>query len=130
MRPRRRKLSPEPFETRSQLWQSLGLGEQIRPDEEKRARGGLIFALILIGAVLIAYEHRDPLAPGYGTAPRVATVLALVIAGSGATRWLGRGVALRITATPQQSKDGSQLAEEVLGVLRMSTEWIGSANHS
>jgi small conductance mechanosensitive channel len=92
VRPRRRKLSPELFETRSHVWNSLGLGEEIRPREAKRARGGLVLALLLIAGALVAYEHRGQLLPGYGTAVRIATVIILVIAGSAATHWLGRGV--------------------------------------
>jgi small conductance mechanosensitive channel len=93
MRPRRRKLIPEMFETRSHVWQSLGLGEEIQPREVKRARGGLALAPLLIASTLVPYEHRSQLLPGYGLAIRIATVVVLVIAGTAATHWLGRGVA-------------------------------------
>jgi small conductance mechanosensitive channel len=81
------------FETRSHAWNSVGLGEEIEPREAKRAQGWLALALLLIAAVLVTYEHRGQLLPGYGTATRFATVILLVIAGSAATHWLGRGVA-------------------------------------
>lgn len=89
----RRRLPPELFETRSHAWQSVGLGEELQARSSRKATGGLLLSLLLIAAVLVAYDNRAELLPGYGTAVRVATVIVLVIVGSAATHWLGRGIA-------------------------------------
>lgn len=93
MPPLRRRLPPELFETRSHAWQSVGLGEQVQARQSKRAAGGFLLALLLIAAVLVVYDHRAQLLPGYGTPVRIATVAVLVVVGSAATHWVGRGIA-------------------------------------
>lgn len=93
MPPLRRRLPPELFETRSHAWQSVGLGEELQTRSSRKATGGLLLSLLLIAAVLVVYDNRAELLPGYGTPVRVATVIVLVIVGSAATHWLGRGIA-------------------------------------
>jgi len=93
MPPLRRRLPPELFETRSHAWQSVGLGKELQTRSSRRATGGLLLSLLLIAAVLVVYDNRAQLLPGYGTTVRVATVIVLVIVGSAATHWLGRGIA-------------------------------------
>lgn len=93
MPPLRRRLPPELFETRSHAWRSVGLGEELQTRSSRKATGGLLLSLLLIAAVLVVYDNRGELLPGYGTAVRVATVIVLVIVGSAATHWLGRGIA-------------------------------------
>jgi small-conductance mechanosensitive channel len=80
------------FDSHTQQWHEVGLGEEIE-DRAARARGTVVVLLALIAGVLIAFAHRQDLFPGYGTAARVITVVALVLLGMGLARALGRGVA-------------------------------------
>jgi len=88
----RRRLPSELFETRTDAWESAGLGEEIEGANRGRPTAGLLVALIVIAGVLIIYGYRSDLAPGYETWVRVGTVVVLVIAGSAAAAWLGRWV--------------------------------------
>jgi small conductance mechanosensitive channel len=88
----RRKLSRELFETRSHVWQALGLGEELTPRVSKKAFAGLAVALGVLALTLIVYDHRAQIAPGYGNWFRIGTVLVLVIVGSAATHWLARAL--------------------------------------
>ncbi len=90
MRPTRRRLPPELFETRSHAWRSVGLSEELERKPSKRTKGGLLLALALFAAALVVYGRRAELAPGYETVVRVAAVVVLVLAGSAAVHWFGR----------------------------------------
>lgn len=90
MRPARRRLPPELFETRSHAWQSAGLSEELERKPSKRTMGGLLLALALFAAALVVYGRRAELAPGFETVVRIATVIVLVLAGAAAVHWLGR----------------------------------------
>jgi small-conductance mechanosensitive channel len=94
--PRRRKLSPELFETRSHVWQSLGLGDELAPRLSRKAFGWLLVALLVIAATLVVYDHRGQIAPGYGNWIRLGTVVVLVVVGTAATHWLARGLSPRL----------------------------------
>lgn len=85
---RRRKLSREMFETRSQAWHSLGLGDELLPRAPSKGFGGLIVALLVLAATLVVYSHRHQIAPGAGGWVRIGTVAVLVIVGSAAAHWL------------------------------------------
>lgn len=89
---RRRKLPRELFETRSHVWQALGLGEELTPRVSKKAFAGLAVALGVLALTLVVYDHRAQIAPGYGNWFRIGTVLILVIVGSAATHWLARAL--------------------------------------
>ncbi|MGV1050060.1 MAG: mechanosensitive ion channel domain-containing protein [Solirubrobacterales bacterium] len=88
----RRRLPRELFETRSHVWQALGLGEELAPKVSKKAFGGLLAALLVIAGTLVVYDHRAQIAPGYGDWFRIGTVVVLVIVGSAATHWLTRAL--------------------------------------
>ncbi len=89
MHPFRRRIRPDLFETRTDAWNSAGLGEELEPAVGRASRGGLLVALLILAAVLIAYGRRAELAPGYETWIKVSTIVILVIAGSAAATWLG-----------------------------------------
>ncbi len=89
MLPFRRRFRPDLFETRTDAWNSAGLGEELEPIAGKASRRGLLAALLIIAAVLVAYGRRAELAPGYEAWIQVSTVVVLVIAGSAAATWLG-----------------------------------------
>jgi small conductance mechanosensitive channel len=94
---RRPKLPRELFETRTHAWQSLGLGDQLTPPKRsRRALGGLLVALVVLAATLVAYSERQRLAPGYGEWIRIGAVVVLVIVGGAATHWLSQGLSPRL----------------------------------
>jgi small-conductance mechanosensitive channel len=96
---RERKLSAErlramnAFESRTEEWRQVGLGEEIDRAKVQRARGGAFLFLVLIAGVLFLFSQRQALFPGLGTPVRIATVAALVILGWGLARLLGQGFA-------------------------------------
>ncbi len=81
------------FDSRTQQWHEVGLGEQIDTGRAARARGSLVVILILLGGVIVAFSQRHTLFPGQGTPVRIATVIALVILGMALARALGRSLA-------------------------------------
>jgi small-conductance mechanosensitive channel len=84
------------FETRSHVWQQLGLGDELSPRVSRKAFGGLIAALVVLAATLVVYSQRAKIAPGYEELVRIGTVVVLVIVGSAATHWLARGLSPRL----------------------------------
>jgi small conductance mechanosensitive channel len=82
-----------PFESRTEVWREVGLGEQVDRAQAQRARGSAVLFLALIALVLIVFDRRQELFPGGGTPVRVATVAALVLLGWGLARSVGRGLA-------------------------------------
>jgi small conductance mechanosensitive channel len=96
MKPRSRKIPRELFETRSQAWHSLGLGDELLPKAPRRGFGGLLVALVVLAATLVVYSHRHQVAPGAGGWIRIATVAVLAIVGSAATHWLAQSLAPRL----------------------------------
>lgn len=80
------------FETRSHAWREAGLESEIDRRERKRARGQLLVFGLLIAGVLVLFSHRADLFPGYGTAVRAGTVIALIVLGWGFAQSLGRGL--------------------------------------
>jgi len=80
------------FESRTEVWREVGLGSEIDRREAHRAQGGAILTLLLIAAVLVAFDHRKTLFPGYGTEARIGTVVLIVILGWTLARSLGRGL--------------------------------------
>jgi small-conductance mechanosensitive channel len=82
-----------PFESRTEVWREVGLGDQVDRAQAQRARGGAAIILLLIAGVLIAFNQRRELFGGGGTPVRIATVAALVVLGWALARSLGRGLA-------------------------------------
>lgn len=78
------------FETRTDQWYEAGLGEQIVVKPEERTWPKLILFALLITGVLVAFNHRQDIAPGYGTEARILTALLLFVFGWGFTSALGR----------------------------------------
>jgi len=92
----RRRIPRELFETRSHAWTSIGLGDELAPKVSRKALGGLLLAVIVLIATLFVYYNRHTIAPGYGPWIRVGTVLVLILVGSAAIHWLGRGLSPRL----------------------------------
>jgi small-conductance mechanosensitive channel len=78
------------FETRTDQWHEAGLGREITEQQQARNWPRLILFAALIAAVLVAFNHRQDIAPGYGTEARIATALLLFIFGWGFASALGR----------------------------------------
>ncbi len=81
------------FESRTQVWRQVGLGEEIDRGDAQKARGGAVVLTLLIAAVLVAFDRRREIFGTGGTPVRVATVAALVVLGWALARNLGRGLA-------------------------------------
>jgi small-conductance mechanosensitive channel len=87
------KRPANPFESRTEIWREVGLGEQVDRATAKRARSQTLVFIALIAFVLLAFDRRHELFPGGGTPVRVATVAALVVLGWGLARAIGQGLA-------------------------------------
>lgn len=81
------------FESRTEVWRQVGLGEEISRGDARKSRGGAVVLALLIAGVLFAFDHRRDIFGTGGTPVRVATVAALVVLGWALARNLGRGVA-------------------------------------
>ncbi len=93
----RRRLPRDLFETRSHVWHSLGLGDELAPRAvSKKSLLGLLLALAVLAATLVVYSQRHRLTPGYGQWVQIGTVVVLVIVGSAATHWLSRLLSPRL----------------------------------
>lgn len=78
------------FETRTDQWHEAGLGEQIVDRPQGATWPRLVLFAALTAAVLVAFNHRQDIAPGYGTEARILTALLLFIFGWGFAAALGR----------------------------------------
>ena len=78
------------FETRTHRWHEAGLGEEIVGTPQGRTWPKLLLFSVLIAAVLFAFNHRQDIAPGYGTEARILTAILLFILGWGFASALGR----------------------------------------
>jgi small-conductance mechanosensitive channel len=81
------------FESRTEVWRQVGLGAEVDAAKATRARGRLVVQLIFLIAVLVLFNQRSTLFPGYELEVRIATVVALVAVGVGIARSLGSGMA-------------------------------------
>lgn len=80
------------FETRTDAWREVGLGDEVLEPPQKKSWPQLILFAILITGVLVAFNHRHDIAPGYGTEARILTALLLFIFGWGFASALGRTI--------------------------------------
>lgn len=80
------------FETRTHAWREVGLGDEIRPPDPRRAWPRLIVFSLLIAAVLVTFDHRQEWFPGHGTEARISTAALLFIFGWGFASALGKTI--------------------------------------
>lgn len=80
------------FETRTDQWHQAGLGEEIKADQPGRTWPRLVVFAVLIAAVLVAFNHRADIAPGYDTEARIVTAVLLFGFGWGFAAALGRTI--------------------------------------
>src|SRR6476469_6407425 len=81
------------FESRTEVWRQVGLGEEISSTDARRSRGGAAVLIALIVGVLVVFDHRRQIFGTGGTPVRAGTVAALVVLGWALARNLGRGLA-------------------------------------
>jgi small-conductance mechanosensitive channel len=86
------------FETRSEAWEKVGLAINVNQRAIRKAQSEAAVLLPMIIAVLVLFDHRVDLIgpktePGWDTAIRIATVVALVGLGGGVARDIGRAAA-------------------------------------
>lgn len=69
------------FESRTEIWREVGLGQEIsRGDARKAGREAIVLLLLIVG-VLIAYNHRAELFPDAGKAIRYGTAALIALLG-------------------------------------------------
>ncbi len=81
------------FESRTEVWQEVGLGEEINRGDVRRARREAIVLLLLIAAVIVAFAERDTLFPDAGKPLRYIVAVVLAILGWALARTVARGLA-------------------------------------
>ncbi|MGK2931358.1 MAG: mechanosensitive ion channel family protein [Solirubrobacterales bacterium] len=78
------------FETRTDAWRDAGLAEEVSARQKAWPR--LILFAVLIAAVLVAFNYRHEIAPGYGLEGRIVTAVLLFLFGWGFASALGQTV--------------------------------------
>jgi small conductance mechanosensitive channel len=83
------------FETRTEAWEKVGLSASnvSRRAIRRARREAAVFALLLIGAVVVFSQRRHIFGSGADTPVRIVTVIAVAILGWGIARALGRAAA-------------------------------------
>jgi small conductance mechanosensitive channel len=78
------------LQERSHAWADAGLARQLSREAVKRAWLQTIVLLPFAVGILLLYSHRHQLFPGLGTQVKIVTVIALLVAGWGLARSVGR----------------------------------------
>ena len=82
------------FESRTEVWQEAGLGNEINRGDARRARREAFLLLILIAGVLVVFGERQSIFPdGSGKFIRYGTAVILAILGWLLARTIARGLA-------------------------------------
>lgn len=93
MFPWRRDTPRRVFDSRTQVWQEVGLGAEIDTHSAAREKGKLVVLAALIAGVMVVFSRRHELFPGAGVYVRYATAVALVVLGWALAKTLAKGVA-------------------------------------
>ncbi len=82
------------FETRTEAWEKVGLGATVSRRVVRRARReATVFALLLIGVIVVFSQRKHIFGSAADTPVRIATVIVVAILGWGIARALGRAAA-------------------------------------
>ncbi len=81
------------FESRTEVWQEVGLGAEINRGDARRARREAFVILLLIVGVLIVFAERQTLLPDAGKPLRYATAAILALLGWMLARTIAKGLA-------------------------------------
>jgi small conductance mechanosensitive channel len=81
------------FESRTQVWQAAGLGNEINRGDARRARREAYVLLLLVAGVLVAFGFRHSLFPDAGKEIRYITAIVLALLGWLLARTVAKGLA-------------------------------------
>ena len=81
------------FESRTEVWQEVGLGAEIDRGDARRARREAFVLLVVIVGVLIVFAERDSILPDAGKPLRYVTAGVLALLGWMLARTVARGLA-------------------------------------
>jgi small-conductance mechanosensitive channel len=81
------------FESRTQVWQAAGLGNEINRGDARRARREAYVLLLLVAGVLVAFGFRHTLFPDAGKEVRYVTAIILAVLGWLLARTVAKGLA-------------------------------------
>jgi small conductance mechanosensitive channel len=81
------------FESRTQVWQAAGLGNEINRGDARRARREAYVLLLLVAGVLVAFGFRHNLFPDAGKEIRYITAIVLALLGWLLARTVAKGLA-------------------------------------
>jgi Mn2+/Fe2+ NRAMP family transporter len=107
MPPVRQRLRDDLFQTRTDVWRSAGLAEEVEMRGGRPRKGLLLLTVIIIAGVLVGYGRRAELAPGYETWIQVLSVVLIVVAGTAAATWLGRRSYIGASTPPPRARSDS-----------------------
>ena len=95
------------FESRTEVWQEVGLGGEIDRGDARRARREAIVLLALIIGVLVVFAERDALLPDVGKPLRYITAGVLALLGWLLARTIARGLAPQLFRRLQPGTAGT-----------------------
>lgn len=81
------------FDSRTAVWQEVGLGNEIDRGDARRARRDAFILVLLIVGVIIIFSQRNTLFPDAGKVIRYTTVVLLAVLGWGLARTVAKGIA-------------------------------------
>lgn len=89
-----RKAAPRKvLSTRTEEWEAVGLGEEVKPGSRRFYLGEIAVLVALIACVIFVFDNRPDLLPGGDLVSRLITLGLLVILGWALARAMSRGVA-------------------------------------
>lgn len=81
------------FDTRTEVWQQVGLGAEIDRVDARRARREALLLLLLLVGVVVAFSQRDAIFGESTRAMRYITGVLIALLGWGLARTIARGLA-------------------------------------
>lgn len=95
------------FESRTEVWQEVGLGGEINRGDARRARREALVLLVLIAGVLVVFAERNSIFPDAGKPIRYVTAGLLALLGWLLARTVARGLAPQLFRRLQPGTAGT-----------------------